>query len=147
MSEISVRALTDDDRAGWGPLWAGYLEFYRVDLAPDVTEATWRRLLDPAVDMHGLCAVANDGGLIGIVHYLYHPVTWAEADRCYLEDLFVAAAARGTGAGRRLIEAVYQAADLRSADQVYWLTAEDNQTARRLYDRIGRLTPFVKYQR
>ena len=85
--------------------------------------------------------------LVGFVHYLFHPVTWSTANRCYLEDLFVSPKARGTGAGRALIEAVYRAADEAGADQVYWLTAQDNATARRLYDRVGRLTPFVKYQR
>ena len=39
------------------------------------------------------------------------------------------------------------AADARGADQVYWFTHANNETARRLYDRVARLTPFVKYQR
>ena len=55
--------------------------------------------------------------------------------------------ARGTGTGRALIEAVYAAADASGAPRVYWLTQEDNHTARKLYDRIGRLSGFVKYER
>lgn len=144
---VSCRDMRPADRAAWEVLWQGYLDFYRLALAPEVTEATWQRLLDPAVDMHGLCSVDGSGAMTGIVHYLYHPVTWSITPRCYLEDLYVAETARGTGAGRALIEAVYAAADARGADQVYWLTASDNRTARRLYDRIGRLTPFVKYRR
>ncbi len=128
-------------------MWQGYLAFYKVTLDAEVTDTAWRRLLDPDEDMHGLCAISGDGEMIGIVHYLYHRVTWAIADRCYLEDLFVADSARGTGAGRALIEAVYAAADQRGADQVYWLTQDFNETARRLYDRVARLTPFIKYQR
>ena len=79
---------------------------------------------------------------------LFFPVysTW-RGRAMHLEDLFVRPQARGSGAGRALIEAVYAAADAAGADQVYWLTAGDNAAARRLYDRIGRLTPFVKYQR
>ncbi len=142
-----IRPLESADRAPWEALWNGYLTFYKQELPSDVTEATWQRLLDPGFDMHGLCAVNGDGALIGIVHYLFHPVTWATAPRCYLEDLFVAETARGTGAGRRLIEAVYGAGDARNADQVYWLTADDNHTARRLYDRVATLTPFIKYCR
>jgi hypothetical protein len=46
-----------------------------------------------------------------------------------------------------LIEAVYRAADKVGADQVYWLTAHSNATARKLYDRVGQLTPFIKYRR
>ncbi len=144
---LAIRPLTEDDRAAWEKLWQGYLAFYEVALADDITEATWRRLLDPDEDMYCLCAVNGSGAIIGIVHYLYHRVTWAIADRCYLEDLYVTDAARGAGAGRALIEAVYAAADQRGADQVYWLTQDFNETARKLYDRIGSVTPFIKYRR
>lgn len=143
----TIRPLTSADRTAWNPLWQGYLDFYKTELTPDMTETTWNRLLDPAEDMFCLVAENEDGEMIGIVHFLYHRVTWAVEDRCYLEDLFVAASARGTGAGRALIEAVYAAADERGADQVYWLTQEFNAEGRRLYDRVGRLTPFIKYQR
>lgn len=144
---VTIRPLTAADRAAWDLLWQGYLAFYTTVLDPAVTEVTWARLLDPAEDMHCLVAEIDDGTPIGIVHYLYHRVTWAFADRCYLEDLYVAEPVRGTGAGRALIEAVYAAADDRGADQVYWLTQESNEAGRRLYDRVGRLTPFIKYQR
>lgn len=143
----TIRPLTSADRTAWNPLWQGYLDFYKTELTPDITETTWNRLLDPAEDLFCLVAENEDGEMIGIVHFLYHRVTWAVEDRCYLEDLFVAASARGTGAGRALIEAVYAAADERGADQVYWLTQEFNAEGRRLYDRVGRLTPFIKYQR
>lgn len=144
---LIIRPLQTADRTAWTPLWLGYLTFYEVELAPEITESTWQRLLDPDCDMHALCALNEAGEMIGIVHYLFHPVTWAKEPRCYLEDLYVSQAARGTGAGRALIKAVYAASDKRGADQVYWLTQENNETARRLYDRVGHLTPFVKYQR
>lgn len=143
----TIRSLTAADRDAWAPLWQGYLEFYKTDLTPEITDVTWARLLDTSEDMHCLVAEDDNGALIGIVHYLYHPVTWAIAHRCYLEDLYVAETARGTGAGRALIEAVYAAADERGADQVYWLTQDTNAEGRRLYDRVGRVTPFIKYQR
>jgi GNAT superfamily N-acetyltransferase len=144
---IPVRPLCASDRDAWEPLWNGYLSFYGVDLAPGVTDRTWERLLDPAEDMHGIAAVTPDGAMVGIVHYLFHRVTWSVSDRCYLEDLFVAPRSRGLGAGRALIEAVYAAADRRGADQVYWLTEEGNAEARRLYDRVGTWTSFIKYRR
>jgi len=144
---VSIRPLEPQDKDAWLPLWRGYLDFYETAVSDEVTEATWRRIVDPAGPIHGFCAVDADGKLIGIVHYLFHPVTWAMSDRCYLEDLFVSPDARGSGAGRALIEAVYRAADDRGADQVYWLTAHSNATARKLYDRVAQLTPFVKYRR
>ena len=46
-----------------------------------------------------------------------------------------------------MIEAVYQAADENKTPSVYWLTEESNKTARKLYDRIAKLSPFVVYER
>lgn len=144
---VEVRSLQSADKEAWLPLWQGYLTFYKASVPDTVTVHTWSRLIDPHGPVHGFGAFAENGRMVGLVHYLFHPVTWSIADRCYLEDLFVHPDARGTGAGRALIEAVYKAADQAGAGQVYWLTAHDNNTARRLYDRVARLTPFVKYQR
>ena len=143
---LEIRTFRESDREQWDKLWRGYLEFYETELSDEVNNETWRRLLDPAEPILGFCA--DDGGkLLGIVHYLFHPVTWAVGPRCYLEDLFTAAEARGRGVGRALIEAVYEAADAQGADQVYWLTRETNATARRLYDQVATATNFMKYRR
>lgn len=144
---FTIRSLSHEDHQQWLELWQGYLTFYESDLPAGVTDLTWSRLLDPEGPIMGLCASAHDGRLLGIVHYLFHPVTWAAGPRCYLEDLFTAPEARGHGVGRALIEAVYAAADARGADQVYWLTQEFNATARRLYDQVATATPFIKYRR
>lgn len=144
---ISIRPLAANDHEQWLELWRGYLEFYESCVPETVTHLTWSRILDPEAPIHGQCATDESGKLIGIVHYLFHPVTWAAGPRCYLEDLFTAKEARGRGAGRALIEAVYAAADSRGADQVYWLTQEFNATARRLYDQVAKATPFIKYRR
>ena len=144
---IDIRPLEPHDREAWLPLWQGYLTFYETAVPDAVTDATWRRIVDPSGPIHAFGAFDGAGRLIGLVHYLFHPVTWSIAGRCYLEDLFVSPDARGTGAGQALIEAVYRAADEAGADQVYWLTATTNATARKLYDRVARATPFMKYQR
>lgn len=143
---FAIRTFVEDDRDEWDRLWRGYLEFYKADVSDLVSEATWTRLVDPDEPIFGFCA-AEDGKLLGIVHYLFHPVTWSQGPRCYLEDLFTAPEARGRGVGRALIEAVYKAADERGADQVYWLTQNGNLTARRLYDQVARATDFIKYRR
>lgn len=142
-----VRPLASADRPQWNRLWQGYLTFYESEVPATVTDLTRTRILDPEAPILGLCAAAPDGKLLGIVHYLFHPVTWAAGPRCYLEDLFTAPESRGLGVGRALIEAVYAAADARGADQVYWLTQEFNLTARRLYDQVAKVTPFIKYRR
>lgn len=146
MAGLIIRALQPADRAAWEELWQGYLTFYETSLEPEVTDVTWSRLMDPLVDMHVIGAEA-DGRLVGICNYVFHAGTWSIGPFCYLEDLFVSPDARGCGAGRALIEAVAEAAKARGAGRLYWNTAEDNATARRLYDKLATLSPFVQYRR
>lgn len=142
----AVRPLRSADRAQWESLWYGYLRFYRQHLPAAVTNATFARLVDEHTGPHGLVA-EHDGRLVGFVHYLFHPSTWALNDSCYLEDLFVDPAARGGGVGRALIHAVYAAADLAQAASVYWMTQEFNAEGRALYDTLARRTSFIRYER
>ena len=144
---VTIRPLKEGDRADWEARWRNYLIFYEAELPDAQTEATWARLMDAASDPYGLAAIDDDGKMIGITHYLFHVSTWLMGPTCYLQDLYVDEAARGTGAGRALIEAVYAAADDAGASQVYWTTQHFNETARQLYDRIGKVTPFIKYNR
>lgn len=142
---LDVRALRPDERHSWEPLWLGYLTFYKSVVTPEVTETTWGRLHDAAEPMHVLGAFLDDT-LVGIVHYLFHRSTWTIGDYCYLQDLFTAPEARGQGAGRALIEAVYDRAQLAGASRVYWLTQETNATARALYDTLADQPGFIQYR-
>ena len=146
MTDVSIRPLEAGDRAGWDPLWQGYLTYYESEVAPQVTETIWARLIDPDQEPHGFCAVDASGKLIGIVHYLFHRSTWTATNYCYLEDLFVDPDTRGSGAGRRLIEAVYAAAEAAGTTRVYWNTQHFNTRARVLYDRVATLSPFIQYR-
>ncbi len=143
---IEIRPFTSDDRAAWDPLWQGYLTFYKASLAPEVTETTWRRLLDPAEPMHGLVAVL-DGEIVGIVHFLYHRSTWTTGDYCYLQDLFTSEKARNRGVGHALIEAVYEKAQAEGASRVYWLTHETNASAQVLYEKVAARSGFIQYRK
>ena len=144
MSTVEVRPARPDDERAWRVLWDGYCEFYEAEVPPEVTAATWRRLLEPEEPMEGLVA-ERDGEVVGFVNCVLHLTTWGTADACYLEDLFVSPAARGSGAGRALIEAVVERAKSRGWDKVYWHTREDNSRARALYDSFTQADDFVRY--
>jgi GNAT superfamily N-acetyltransferase len=144
--DFEIRPLTDDRRESWQPLWESYLRFYRAELDPAVSDATFARLCDPGSGMAGLIATAEDGQVVGLAHVVVHATTWDTSATCYLEDLFVARAARGSGLGKRLIDAVYELAARRGAGRVYWHTQQFNSAARSLYDTVAELTSFVVYE-
>jgi GNAT superfamily N-acetyltransferase len=142
----TVRPLELTDRDRWNELWRGYLQFYKHELPADLTDLTWRRLLDPAHPFQGFAALDGER-IAGIVHFHVHASTWARLCYCYLEDLFVDPACRGQGLGRTLIEAVYRAADEQGAERVYWHTENTNERAQHLYLQVAELTPFVQFRR
>lgn len=144
---LTVRALRAEDRPAWAEMWRDYLAFYKTTVPEAVYDSTFARLLgnDPR-DFNALVAERKNR-LVGLTHYLFHRHGWKIEEVCYLQDLYARPETRGTGVGRALIEAVYAAADAHGAPSVYWLTQDFNDTARHLYDRIGELTPFIKYQR
>lgn len=147
MPDVTLRPIRAADEADWRRLWSAYLAFYKTELPEAVYASTFARLLgDDPMDPKGFLAVV-DGQAMGLVHYLTHRHCWKVENVCYLQDLYVDPAARGTGLARRLIEAVYAAADANGTPAVYWLTQEFNVEGRRLYDRIGKLTPFIRYNR
>lgn len=147
---LEIRPLEAGDEAEWRRLWTGYLEFYEAQVSEEVYRSTFARMLAGNAgaenEYRGLLATIG-GRPVGLVHYLFHRHGWKIENVCYLQDLFADASVRGQGVGRALIEAVYAKADEAGAPSVYWLTQDFNENARKLYDRIGTLTPFIKYQR
>ena len=141
-----IRPVRVDERAGWEPLWAGYLAFYKVTITPATTDVTWNRFHDDNEPMYVLGAYV-DGKLTGIVHVLFHRSCWTVGNYCYLQDLFVSEAARGHGAGRALIEAVYERAKAAGASRVHWLTQNENAQARILYDQVADNPGFMQYRK
>ena len=141
-----IRPVRESDFAQWLPLWQGYQAFYRAQIPEDVTRTTWKRFFDAHEPVH--CLVAErDRKLVGLAHYLFHRSTWLIGPTCYLNDLFVDPSGRRSGVARKLIDAVYEAADKAGASKVYWLTHESNAAARLLYDQVARHGGFIEYER
>lgn len=146
-SPIRIRPIRAEDADEWRRLWRAYLAFYKTERPDSVYETSFARLLsDDPQEFRGLIAEI-DGRPVGLTHYLFHRHMWSETNTCYLQDLYADPEVRGRGVGRALIEAVYAAADAEGGGAVYWLTQDFNAEARKLYDRIGDLTPFIRYQR
>jgi GNAT superfamily N-acetyltransferase len=140
-----VRDAGPGDEAAWRALWGQYLAFYSVDLAPEVTMATWARLMDAVSPVKARLAVEGDR-VIGFAIHLHHPSTWVATEDCYLEDLFITDDARGLGAGRALIDDLIALARAKGWSRLYWHTDEGNSRARSLYDSYTEYDGHVRYR-
>ncbi|MGG6896465.1 GNAT family N-acetyltransferase [Rhizobium sp. BR 315] len=148
--DFLIRFVTQQDHEQWLILWEGYNRFYgrfeATALQANITQMTWQRFFDAYEPMHALVAERN-GQLLGLSHYLFHRSTIAIEPSCYLQDLFTDEAARGTGIGSALIEAVYEQAQQAGSHRVYWQTHETNTKAMRVYDKIAERSGFVVYRK
>lgn len=147
MADFTLRPVTEADRPDWERMFTAYLAFYQTSRPQEVYDRSFARLISGADnEFKGLIAL-KEGQAIGFTHYLFHRHMWSVENTCYLQDLYVDPEVRSTGAGRALIEAVHTEAAKARATGIYWMTQEFNETARKLYDRVAELTPFIKYNK
>lgn len=109
------------------------------------TELTWSRLLKSEAGLNALVAEVG-GEVVGLAHYWWTPSTWIENKDLFLEDLYVAQKFRGQGVARALISELVEICKSAGGIKVHWQTHKDNQTARALYDKLGKLSEFVTYE-
>lgn len=142
---LTIRPLSGADRLVWSRLWDNYCDFFGTSVPEDVTEVTWKRLLDPASPVKGWGAFDAEGALVGFAHTVLHPHTWSEKTLCYLEDLYVSPSVRGRDVGYSLIRFLWTKAEDEGWGRVYWHTQGTNAAARRLYDRFRPADGYVRY--
>lgn len=144
-SAVTIRAVTPADEAIWRDLWAGYLAYYETSLPEEVTTNTWNRVVGDDPTFHAIVA-ERDGEIVGFANTVVHDFTWAIRPAGLLHDLYVRPDVRGGGVGRALIDHVIEQGRRESWSRVYWMTKEDNATARRLYDTYAPADGFVRYR-
>lgn len=139
-----IRRLAEADRPAWDALYAGYAAFYGLAQTPEMRDRVWSWLTDPAHEEEALVA-EHDGQLVGLAHFRRFSRPLAASVGGYVDDLFVAPEARGSGAAAQLLRAVADEGRRRGWTVIRWITAEGNGRARKLYDREARLTAWRTY--
>ena len=141
--QITVRPIAAGDRAGWDMLYQGYASFYGVDQTAAMRDRVWGWLMDPGHEVTGF--VAEAGGVVGLAHVRAFARPLSATVGGFMDDLFVAPEARGTGAAEALIAAVRAHGVAQGWSVIRWITAEDNARARAVYDRVAVKTAWVTY--
>lgn len=141
---LDIRPVTPDQRDDWEQLFRGYVEFYHAPQTPENFDTVWRWIHEPTQALQSVIAWQN-GSALGLAQFWLMPrPSWGKMT-CYLSDLFTTPESRGQGVGRALIGHVRDWAAGQGAGDLRWLTAEDNTTARKLYDSYGPKSPFILY--
>ncbi len=76
----------------------------------------------------------------GVCQLRYRLSVWTGADDCWLEDLYVMDAARGTGLGRALVTAAAERAAARGCRRMELDVNEQNTAALAFYEQLGFMT-------
>ena len=120
------------------PLMRGYADFYEVSPTDEALLELSRALIaDPAGEGRQFLARDGEGRAIGFATVYWLWSTTSATRIGLMNDLFVAAEGRGSGAAEALIERCRQACRERGASKLTWQTAKDNARAQAVYDRIG----------
>ena len=150
MTEPQIRPIAPTDHDAWRALFTAYGVFYETDFSAAVLDGVWSWLMDAAHDVSAL--VAESGGadsprLVGFAHLRRLNDTFTAGPAWSLDDLYVLPEHRGEGIARSLIVACEATAHAAGGGTLRWITASDNSTAQRLYDRVATRTSWVTYEK
>lgn len=132
---FSIAVVGEGDLADLLPLMRGYCEFYETSPTDESLTALMRACLtDPVSTGTQLIARGADGAPLGFATIYWNWSSTEARPIALMNDLFVTAAARGSGLGRALIDACAALAAERGVTVLEWQTAPDNHRAQRVYD-------------
>jgi ribosomal protein S18 acetylase RimI-like enzyme len=144
MSKVTTRPAEARDLGTVAALFDAYRQFY--EMPADLALA--RRYLEERFERREstiLVAEDAEGRIVGFTQ-LYPAFCSVLADRTYvLYDLFVTPSARGTGAGRALMEAAEAFARANGAARLQLQTATTNKIGQSLYESCGWLRDEAFY--
>jgi ribosomal protein S18 acetylase RimI-like enzyme len=134
----AISTVGETDLAELLPLMRGYCDFYAVDPSDDALLAMSRTLIaDPEREGFQLIARDESEQAIGFATVFW---TWATSSASrigVMNDLYVAADDRGSGAADELIAECARLVCERGGKSLEWQTAKDNHRAQKVYDRVG----------
>ena len=143
---IRVRPLAEDDEQDWRRLFTEYGLFYKTDFSAETLDRVWAIVIDPAGAVNAFVAESDDT-VVGLAHYRSHPDTFSGDLDWFLDDLYTTPEARGLGVATALIQRLKDKARATAPNgSLRWITAADNTTAQRVYDKVADRTTWVTYE-
>lgn len=142
---LSVRPISPHDEQIWTQLFADYRASSGAADDPQIVANAWGWVLRGEHALMGIVAVDETDTPVALANLRW----FARADEgdlaLWVDGLYTRPEARGQGAARALLREAAAIAAEGDATVVRWMTADDNTTARRLYDRLATQTRWVTY--
>ena len=115
-------------------------------MPPAKLDLVWSWIHDDAHELDAIVVrAAPDAEPVGLAHFRPFSRPLHGSVGCYLDDLFVAPHARGTGAVDALLHELRSRATKNGWDVVRWITREGNARARSVYERVASRTDLITY--
>jgi len=134
---IKIRPARPSDSDAVKQLLAEFVHYLDA-IEPSEDDADLDYLIDQAFGPDPVCKTLiaeRDGVPVGYVSF--HPGIWEIWRSVYVVSLFVSADARGSGAGRALMDAVKDVARAQAAKRIVWEVWSKNPLAIDFYKSIG----------
>lgn len=144
--KLTIAVPTDADRPGWETLYVGYRHHYKRGPDPKAADTVWSWITDPDGPVFGRVAKTPDGRVVGMIHFREIPRPFGGVFGGYIDDIFVAEDARGTGVAEALVDTVTELGRARDWSEIRWITSDDNYRARAFYDRIATRSMWLTYE-
>ena len=135
MAQVSTRLANTGDLEAVAALFDGYRVFYGKPSDTDGAKAFLGARM--CAGDSTIIVAEQDGGIIGFTQLYPSFTSVGMAPILILNDLFVAAEHRGSGAAQALLTAATGHAHEAGAVRLALNTQKDNATARRLYEKAG----------
>lgn len=124
---IQVSPLKSEDRTQWEMLWQESVDGVMTN---EIVEHTFQNITNNHV--HAFIA-KDDETIVGLLHFVIHPVAGCMHPVCYMQDLYVTPSVRRQGIAQHLIETLEAYAENRELDRIYWLLDQTNEVAKEFY--------------
>lgn len=136
-----------DDRADWEVLYRGFRDHYKIAENPEAIERVWKWITSPGAPLEGRIArLRETGAAVAMMHFREVPRPFQAVMGGYMDELFVAESARGTGVAEAMLDALRAIGTERNWRDVRWITSDSNARSCAFYDRVSKRTPFVTYE-
>jgi GNAT superfamily N-acetyltransferase len=137
-AQVDLTVVGPADLPALLPLMRAYCDFYQVNPSDrDLLELSRALLADPEREGLQLLARDSDGRAVGFATLYWTWATLSASRVGIMNDLYVAAEARGSGVADALVAACLRRCREHGASQLVWQTARDNHRAQALYARLG----------